>query len=161
MIFEYLDDKTYDGIGDIFYNISYINQHWSFVKHTYLIYHNNYNLFALDSSFVVYDKYHNYPVILENLTTNERSELWNSVFDIKRYHYDTYKPEVVYMILKNKIFSQNRVDRYISEVNYDNCSCIQNEKNKNVIYYGNIDKIDLLLYDFYKTNESKKYNFSI
>lgn len=113
----------------------------------------------LESSFEIYDKYHEYPIILKNLTESEKIQLWNIIFEIKKYHYIKYKPDIVTMFIKNKVFYNNRVQKYISNMNFDNCSCIQNELSKRIIYYGDLNKIDNILDEYRNLNEKKNVNF--
>ena len=148
-----LIDETNNGVGNIIYFINDINNNFDYIKQRFHTDYNKYNYFMLESSFEIYDKYHDYPIILKDLTTVEKEKLWNIIFDIKKYHYSKYKPDIVTMYLKNKIFSDNRVQKYLSNMNFDECICIQNELSKRIIYYGDINKIDNILIDFYTLNE--------
>jgi hypothetical protein len=147
-----LIDNTNKGIGQIQTDISNINYNWDVILHNFYIVDDD-NYFMLESDFEIFDKHNNRPVILNNLSEYEREHIWKVIFDTKKYHYDKYAPDMVLIRLSDKVYSQERVNRYIYEMTYNNCVCIQNKFIKSQLNYGNNEAIK-----YYYKNKLKKLN---
>lgn len=145
-------DKTHNGIGVIAYNIDHINPRFDYIKHTFFIKSNKHGYNMVESTFEMYLFGDVRPRIISDLTDIERISIWDIIFGIKKYHYDKYKPDIVYMVLKSKIFSQHRVNKYLDNMNYAECACVQDEISKDILYYGNFYKIDRVLRDNHYSN---------
>ncbi len=110
------------------------------------------------SHFIIYDNNTDDEITLEN--TIYAREVWKAVFDIKKLHYEKYKPAIVAVEIPYEYTSSKRINNYLTRLN-DICGDTGDVfKYNHFIYYGTIPNIDI-----YKNNrlgivEKKRYILS-
>jgi hypothetical protein len=106
----------------------------------------------INSSFEIYDKDEE---IVDMSGSIHASEIWKHIFEIKKLHYDKYKPSVVQINILPEYASRKRIDNYIK---YLDIICEDTGKVfniKNTIYYG--IEPDISNYQIYLSGFTERY----
>lgn len=125
------------GLGDIYY----------YSTTFYIICHFEYSHLSensdiiIASHFIIYDKNTDDEITLEK--TIYASEVWKAIFDIKKIHYDKYKPAIVVVEIPYEYTSKKRINNYLTRLS-DICGDTGDVfKYQHYIYYGTIPNIDI------------------
>ena len=124
------------GIGEIYYYSTtfYITCNFEFLSTS------NTNDIIIASHFVIYDN-NDDEISLKN--TVYASEVWKAIFDIKKIHYDLYKPAIIEIEIPFEYTSKRRINNYLTRLS-DICGDTGDVfKYQHYIYYGTIPNIDI------------------
>ena len=98
--------------GYIEYDISHINPEWDYLVQLYEIRSMVDGKNVHHSDFQLFIKGQEAPVSLAKYPRAQKKALWEVIFKVKRYYFDTYKPDVVQHTIKQDFSVSKRYDIY-------------------------------------------------
>lgn len=92
------------------------------------------NIFIIESSFRIFDN-NGDEINLGN--SNYSKIIWEILFELKKIHYDKYKPSIVRIDFKNNIPDINkRISNYEKYINFGDVEFLKHPFLNNIGYYG-------------------------